>query len=149
MITRYWYTVYVFFTYQVPGRYQGNHERRVSSLSVCFPCRLLRYCYFFSLLCFPWWILFFWYFVSATSPPRSLLPWSMRIPRACCLLAFMMIFSFFLLFVRFFRFRFVHRLFHPVIYLWVLCGLGFGFCCDSFSIRTMVRVYTPYQQQII
>ena len=34
-----------------------------------------------------------------------------------------------------FRFRFGHRLFHPVIFLWVLCCLlGFGFCCDSGSI---------------
>ena len=33
------------------------------------------------------------------------------------------------------RFRFGHRLFHPVFFLPVLrCLLGFGFCCDSFSI---------------
>ena len=35
-----------------------------------------------------------------------------------------------------FRFRLGHRLFHPVFFLRVLCCLlGFGFCCDSFSIR--------------
>ena len=33
------------------------------------------------------------------------------------------------------RFRFRHRLFHLVFFLRVLCCLlGFGFCCDSFSI---------------
>ena len=37
---------------------------------------------------------------------------------------------------RFFRYRFGHRLFHPVFFLWVLCrlfGFGFGFCRDLFS----------------
>ena len=31
-------------------------------------------------------------------------------------------------------FRFGHRLFDPDLFLWVLgCFLGFGFCCDNFS----------------
>ena len=80
--------------------------------------------------------------LGATPPPRSFRAWSMRIPLACCLLC-----SFFLALLMLthlhyfsslpslFRFRFGHRLFHPVFFLWVLCCLlGFGFCFDSFSI---------------
>ena len=34
--------------------------------------------------------------------------------------------------------------FHPVFFLWVLCCLlGFGFCCDSFSIR-MIHMLCIY-----
>ena len=66
----------------------------------------------------------------------------MRTPLACCLLSCVLAVDFFLfLFFSalpspFFRFRFGHRLFHPVFFLWVLvcCLLGFGFCCDSFII---------------
>ena len=40
------------------------------------------------------------------------------------------------------RFRLGHRLFYPVFFLWVLCCLlGFGFCCDSFSIWYTVSWY--------
>ena len=42
---------------------------------------------------------------------------------------------FFLLFLPFFDFDLDIVCFHPVFFLWVLCCLlGFGFCCDSFSI---------------
>ena len=44
-----------------------------------------------------------------------------------------------------FRFRFGHRLLHPVFFLWVLCCLlGFGFCWDSLSmwhVSWYVRTY--------
>ena len=97
---------------------------------------------FFSLPCFPSRrILLLCYFVSALHPPpRSWRAWSMRIPRGCWLLSSFLrswcwFILFFLLFLPFFRFRFGHRLFHPVFSLWVLCCLlGFGFCCDSFSV---------------
>ena len=65
----------------------------------------------------------------------------MRIPLACCLLLScvadvdLSLFFFFLLFLPFFDFDLDIVCFHPVFFLWVLCCLlGFGFCCDSFSI---------------
>ena len=56
--------------------------------------------------------------------------------RAVFFLAFLMLTYFkFSSLPSLFRFRFGHRLFHPVFFVWVLCCfLGFGFCCDSFSI---------------
>ena len=86
-----------------------------------------------------WWrILLFCYFVSALHLPRA-----PREPEVCVFLlrtvfvrAFLMstYFIFFSL-PSLFRFRFGHRLFNPVFFLRVLCCLlGFGFCCDSFSI---------------
>ena len=82
-------------------------------------------------------ILSFCYFVSALTPPRA--PCE---PQVCVLplrSAFSCVvdvdlFSSVPSLFRFFRFRFEHPLFHPVFFLWVLrCLLGFGFCCDSFS----------------
>ena len=94
-----------------------------------------------SLPCFPWWrILLFCYPVSALHPPRAPCePEVCVFPlRAVFFIAFLLLIYFtFLLFITFFRFRFGHRLFHPVFvfFLWVLCCLlGFGFCCDSFRI---------------
>ena len=96
---------------------------------------------FFSLPCFPWWrLLLLCYFVSALHPPALLA--SLKYAHFPCVLSFvfflaflMLIYLFFLLFLPFFRFRFGHRLFHPVFFLWVLCCLlGFGFCCDSFGL---------------
>ena len=95
----------------------------------------------YSLLCFPWWrILLLCYFVLALHHPRApcetdVYVWVFPL-RAVFSLAFFMLTFFFLLlflpFFRFVRFRFGHRLFHPVFFLWVLCCLlGFGFCCDS------------------
>ena len=55
--------------------------------------------------------------------------------RAVFLAFLLFIYLNFLLFLLFLRFRFGHRLFHPLFFLWVLCCLlGFGFCCDSFTI---------------
>ena len=45
-------------------------------------------------------------------------------------------FLFDVLFLPLFRFRLGSCLFHPVFFLWVICCLlGFGFCCDLFSVR--------------
>ena len=78
------------------------------------------------------------YFVSALHPtPRSLRAWSIRIPLAYCLLYCVadVDLSFFSPLPSLSRFRFGHGLFHPLLFLWVICCLlGFGFCCDSFSI---------------
>ena len=98
---------------------------------------------------FPWWrVLFFLLFrLGATAPPRSFRAWSMHIPLACCLLSCVTDVDLFYYFPSSFpfRFRFGHRLFHPVFFLWVLCCvLGFGFCCDSFSIG-----YTVYFEACI
>ena len=67
---------------------------------------------------------------------------SMPTPLACCLLpsfflALLMLtyLYFFLLFLPFFDFDSDIVCFQPVFFLWVVCCLlGFGFCCDSFSI---------------
>ena len=92
---------------------------------------------FFSLHCFPWWrILLFCYFVSALHPPRAPCePEVCVFPlRAVFFMAFLML-IFFSYRRSLFLFRFRHRLFHPVFFMWVLCYLlGFGFCCDSLSI---------------
>ena len=75
--------------------------------------------------------------LGATPPPALCEPevcvFSLRAVFFLALLMFT--FFFFLPFLPFFRFRFGHRLFLPIFFLWVLCCLlGFGFCCDSFSI---------------
>ena len=96
---------------------------------------------FFSLPCFPWWqILLFCYFVSAVHPlPRAPCePEVCVFPlRAVFFLALLMLIYlyFFLLFLPFFDVDLDIVCFHPVFFLWVLCCLlGFGFCCDSFSV---------------
>ena len=82
-------------------------------------------------------------------PPRSLPAWSMPIPLACLRCWCWLIFFF--SFLPFFRFRFGHRLFHAVLFLWVLCYLlGFGICCDSFSIwYTSKCIYVSWYVRII
>ena len=90
----------------------------VLSFSVCFfvsASSLLL-----SLPCFPWWrIMLFCSFVSALHPPRVLcapevcvFPLHSVFLHSCCW--FVLFFSH-----PFFRFRFGHRLFHPVFLLWV------------------------------
>ena len=87
------------------------------------------------------------YFVSALDhPPRSLRAWSMRIPLACCLLLFLscvanvelsLLLLLFSSLPSLFRFRFgqLQCLFSSCLVLvGTCCLLGFGFCCDSFSI---------------
>ena len=97
----------------------------------------------FSLLCslpfFPWWLnLLLCYFVSAGYPPRA--PCEPKVCvsplRAVFFLASLMMAYFILSSLpSLFRFRFGHRLFLPVFFLWVLCCfLGFGFCCDLLSV---------------
>ena len=45
-------------------------------------------------------------------------------------------------FLPFFDFDLDIVCFHPVFFLWVLCCLlGFGFCCDSFSMLVMISIY--------
>ena len=72
----------------------------------------------------------------------------MRTPLACCLLFFPSCGAYF--FYSSFPFStsiWTSVCFHPVFFLWVLCCLiGFGFCCDSFSILVwypciLVRTY--------
>ena len=70
-------------------------------------------------------------------PPRAPCEPEVCVVPLCAVffLAFLLsiLFIYCLLFFPFFRFRFGHRLFHPVLFLRVLCCLlGFGFCCDSF-----------------
>ena len=112
-------------------------------MQLCFLYRLVRF--FFSLPCFPSWrILLFCYFVSALHPPpRSLRAWSMRIPLACCLFSCVVDvdLSIFSSLPSLFRFRMGHRL-SSCIFL--ACLLGFDFCCDSFSIRSMIYIYILY-----
>ena len=110
----------------------------------------------FSLPCFPWWrILWFCYFVSAQHPPRApcepqvcVVPLGVFFfffcyyPPAdgypCVLSSFLRCWCWLILYFSrpsLFRFRFGHRLFHPVFFSWVLCCLlGFRFGCDSFSV---------------
>ena len=100
---------------------------------------------FFSLPCFPWWRipLILLFRLGATPPPT--LRASLNYAYSPCVLssfflAFLLLIYFLWLYFffssfSFFRFRFGHRLFHSVFFLWVLCCLlGFSFCCDSFSI---------------
>ena len=77
--------------------------------------------------------------LGATPPPRAPCePEVCVFPlRAVFFLALLMLtyLYFFLLFLPFFDFDLDIVCFHPVFFLWVLCCLlGFGFCCDSFSI---------------
>ena len=96
-----------------------------------------------------WWrsLLFCFLFSVLHPPARSLRAWSRRIPLACCLLALLMLtyLYFILLFPPFFDFDLDIVCFHPVFFLCFLCCLlGFGFCCDSFSIRyicILIRTY--------
>ena len=105
----------------------------VLSFSVCFLYRLLLSFRFPTLLNGG-----FCYFVSVLNPPRAACePASTRIPLACCTLSCVLpvYLLYFSSLPSLFRFRFGHRLFHPIFFLWVLCCLlGFGFRCDSFSI---------------
>ena len=76
---------------------------------------------------------------SRRYPPPALLA-NLKYAYSPCVLSCIVdvdLFNFILLFLpSLFRFRFGRRLFHPVFFLRVLvcCLLGFGFCCDSFSI---------------
>ena len=76
--------------------------------------------------------------LGATPPPALLA--SLKYAYSACVLfslAFLMLtsFYFFLLFLPLFDFNVDIICFHPVFFLWVLwCLIGFGFCCDSFSI---------------
>ena len=80
--------------------------------------------------------------LGATPPPRSLRVCSMRIPLACCLLPSLFLALLMLTYLNFiscvpsvFDFDLDIVCFRPVFFVWVLCCLlGFGFCCDSFSI---------------
>ena len=101
-----------------------------------------------SLPCFPLWrillllivTLLFCYFVSALHPPALLA--NLKYAYSPCVLS-----SFFFLALlmlacllsfsslpSLFRFRFGHRLFSSCLFLVGTMLLGFGFCCDSFSI---------------
>ena len=108
----------------------------VLSFSVCFFYRLLRFSFRF-----PWWripvtLLFR---LGATPPPPAPCesePCVFSLRAVFCLALLMLIYIIFSSLPPLFRFRFGHRWFLPVFFLWVLCCclLGFGFCCDSFSI---------------
>ena len=90
--------------------------------------------------------------LRATPPPALLA--SLKYAYSPCVLSsvFSLTFSVMLIYYYFsslpsiFRFRFGHRLFHPVFVLWVLrCLRGFGFCCDWFSMRRIICMYRdPY-----
>ena len=94
---------------------------------------------FFSIPCFPWWrIMLVCYLVSVLHAPRAACE-----PELCvyplCVVFFLAILQFFILFF-FSSFPFSTSIWtsfvHPVFFLWALCCLlGFGFCCDSFSVR--------------
>ena len=99
-----------------------------------------------SLPCFPWWrILLFCYSVISSrrdTPPRAPCESEKCVfpLRAVYFLALLMLTYQESLFFFFSSFPFsisiwTSFVFHPVFFSWVLCCLlGFGFCCDSFSI---------------
>ena len=122
-------------------RHKGSFlSFRFCRFSVCF--FVSPSSFFVSISCFPWALVadsvIFCYFASVLHPP----------PAVCepqvCVLALRAVFFLALLLLTFFFFhslpcfsliRFKTRFFHPVFFLWVQCCLlGFGFCCDSFSI---------------
>ena len=118
-------------------------------LTVCRLFLLSSPSLFVSLPCFPWWrILLFCYLVSALHPhPRT--PCEPEVCvfslRAVFFLAFLMLTYFvFLLFLPFFNSICISLVSSWVFFLWVIyicCLLGFGFCCESFSmyLETYVR----------
>ena len=113
----------------------------VLSLPVWFLYRLLRFYFPFPALLGGG---FCYSVISSrryTPPQRSWWASRMRIPLACCLLACVadVDFFFFSSLPALTRFRFGHRLFSSCFFLWVLCCLlGFGSCCDSFSISSLL-----------
>ena len=123
----------------------------VLSFSVWFLYRLLRFYFSFPasnssylsarLPASPWWQTFCSVILSRRYTPPALLA-SLKYAHSPCVLSSFLssvadvdLSSFFLLFLPFFDFDLDSVCFHPVFFLWVLCCLlGFGFCCDSFSI---------------
>ena len=118
-----------------------------------FVCSLNHLIRLFSLLCSSWWRIAS--FCLGSTPP-------LRCLRACksayslCVLSFFLEFLILILFLFFFssfplfRFRFGRRLFHPVLFLWVLylcCLLGFGFC--SVCVLHIKPVFLPVDIQNI
>ena len=88
---------------------------------------------------FPWWRIRYSVISSRGYTPPALLA-SLKYAYSACVLSSCVadvdLFSFiFFSLSSFFDFDFDIVCFHPVFFLWVLCCLlGFGFCCDSFSI---------------
>ena len=92
---------------------------------------------FFSLLCFPWWRILFSVLSSRCYTSPALLASLMYAYSPCVLSSFLRSCRWFIAFFfsSFPVFDF-DRLFHPIFFLSVqCCVLGFGFCCDSFSMR--------------
>ena len=81
--------------------------------------------------------------LGATPPCALCEPQACVFPlRSVFFLAFQMLTYFYFFFSSFpFSTRFGHSLFHPVFFLWVLCLLVFGFCCDSFNIYELTVLF--------
>ena len=76
-------------------------------------------------------------FRLGATPPRAPCEPQVCVFPLCAVffLALLMLTYFYFCLLPFVRFRFGHRLFHPVFFLRVLCCLpDFGFCSDSFSV---------------
>ena len=94
--------------------------------------------FFLALPCFLWRILLFCDLVSALHPPPARLA-SLKFAYSPCLRSCVDDVDLFCFISSslpsLLRFRFGHRFFHPVLFLWVLCCLlGFGFGGDSLTI---------------
>ena len=98
---------------------------------------------------FPWWRIRYSVISSRGYTPPALLA-SLKYAHPPCVLSLLALLTylyFFLLFLTFFDFDLGIVCFRPAFFLWVLyCLLGFGFCCDSFSISyiyvcILIRTY--------
>ena len=105
--------------------------------------------------CFLWWriLLFCSFVISSRYYTPSFLLGRRKYAYSSCVLSSCVVdvvdlFFYFSSLPSLFRFRFGHRLFHPVFFLRVLCGLlGFGFCCDFLILYdTHFDMYCTYPE---